>query len=59
MLVASMFILFGVSIAYVLYKLIRKMMDIFGSFNRKVTRMVHNAETALEVMKYGEEDPHS
>ncbi len=57
MLAASLFILFGVSLAYVLYRLIRKLFSVLLGVNRKVEDMAHRAEVAVEAFRFASEDP--
>jgi hypothetical protein len=57
MLAMSMFVLFGLTIAYAIYKLIRTLFGLFNTFNRRISRMTHNAQVAIEAFKYGNEDP--
>lgn len=52
-----MFILFGISVAYVLYRLIRKLFGAMMFFNRRVNNMAHRAEVAVEAFKYADDNP--
>jgi hypothetical protein len=52
-----MFVLFGFTLAYVIYKLIRKLFNLFNTFNRRINKMAHSAEVAVEAFRYSSEDP--
>lgn len=57
MVAMAMFILFGIILAYVLYKLVRKLLGGLMSFNRKVENMAHRAEVAVEAFRFADQDP--
>lgn len=57
MLAIAMFVLFGVSLGYVLYKAIRRLFGLLLSFNRKIEDFRSRADIAAQAWRYGNEDP--
>jgi hypothetical protein len=57
MVAMAMFVLFGLSLAYVIYKLIRQVIGLFNTFNRRINKMARSAEVAVEAFRYSHEDP--
>jgi hypothetical protein len=57
MLAVSMLVLFGVSLGYALYRLVRKLIGILIKFNSRVEDIRSRADIAAQAWRYGNDDP--